>query len=484
MIEFAAVCLTIGAMLYRVFHLDIGMVVGVGIVVVIILSSIVRSVRGGVGALFLGGMLILGALALWRVDQVVPQELFGKRAFEAKVLSVDRRLERTLIVVREGDYQQKIQGSVLGVSEVLPGDTISMRGEVVVPEDFVTDSGRIFGYQSYLASKGIVGVVNNVQIVLVDRGGFSLSRFATTLRYSAADIFAQHVSFPFDGVLAGMLVGYQGGLPASIQDLFRDTGVLHILVLSGYNITLLAGFLGILLHRVSFRMRSVVTIIAIIVLVLISGAGVASVRAGIMGSIAIFAGLAVRTYQPLRALSIAYIVFFLSSPMMLFVDPGFHLSFLATFFMIIIFPKVENAVTFIPKSAHVDMRELVMLALTIPLFMLPYMMYFAGTFPFASPVANILFALVTPVTMIAGVILIALSWLGPLAALIGTVMSLFGKYLIGLLEVLARLPVWNTPALSWWGVLCIYCIVLWVLFRKEIIEYFLQYYRALRRQTN
>jgi competence protein ComEC len=437
-----------------------------------------------VGGLFIGVILLLGGLAVWRVDRVTPPELFGKRAFEAKVISVDRRLDRTLVIVRESQYQQKIQGSIPGISELLPGDTVSMRGDVVVPEDFVTNNGRMFGYQSYLASKDIVGIVNNAQVVLIKQGHFSLSRFATTLRYSVADIFAQYISFPFDGVMAGMLVGYQGGLPASIQDLFRNTGVLHVLVLSGYNITLLAGFLGIVLQRLPFRVKSIVTIVAIILLVLVSGAGVASVRAGIMGGIAVFAGLAVRTYQPVRALSIAYCVFFLINPMIIFVDPGFHLSFLATFFMIILLPKIENLFAFIPQTQHIDLRELIMLALTVPIFMLPYMMYFSGMFPLASPFANMLFTIVTPAIMVGGIILVVLAWLVPFAMLISTVISIFGKFLLGLLGILSQLPIWNTLSLAWWGVDSFYIILTFLFFRREISEYFLQYYTVLRRKTN
>ncbi len=482
MIEIGALVLSIGALLYRTMEFqlfDIGMIAA-GIVIVSYIWT--RSLKGMFAGLLLGGVLMLGALALWRVDTPVPKTVFGKRAFDARVVSVDRRLERTLIVVREEKH--KLQLSLSGSVPYLPGDHVTVRGSVVLPEDFATDTGRIFEYKAYLASKGIVAMIDNPTVVLVEEGKWSFARTATIIRYGVADIFARHVRFPFDGVISGMLVGYQGGLPASVQHLFRDTGVLHVLVLSGYNITLLAGFLAILLRGLPFRLHNGITIGAIILLVLVSGAGVAAVRAGIMGSTAVLAGLSLRTYQPLRALCIAYLFFFFVSPTSVFVDPGFHLSFLATLFMVLVLPKVEQVFSFIPTTRHVDVRELLMLAFTVPVFMLPYLMYFSGTFPVVSPLANILLALATPIIMVMGIIVLALSWTGPIVGMLGTVISWGGSGLLWLLELCAKLPIWQTPELPWWGVAGIYGLLLFVLFRQEINSYLVQLRSVLRLQSN
>lgn len=478
MLEIVALMITVGAMVYH--HASLATLIGIGVGLVVVCSILCRSARGFVCGLVLAGAVALGALAVWMSEIPTNPDLYGKRAFDARVVSVDRRLEKTNVVVVDSDYDAKIQLSTTVPTDVLPGDHVSVRADVERAEDFTTDTGRVFGYRAYLQSKGIVAVARNAVIGPVMSSSVSLVRIPTKLRYTFADIFSRYVSFPFDGVLAGMVVGYQGGLPQSIQDLFRNTGVLHVLVLSGYNITLLAGFLAILLKALPFRMRSVITIIAIALIVLVSGAGVASVRAGIMGGIAVFAGLSIRTYQPVRALTISYLVFFFISPTTLFVDPGFHLSFLATLFMIVVLPKVEQMFLFIPQTNHVDLRELIMLAVSAPIFMLPYMMYFSGMFPLSSAFANILFALVTPIIMVAGIILIALSWMTPIATCIGILLSGVGSLTLWLLNLCNRLPIWNTPPVAWWSVVLIYGVVLGVLFRREIRESFLQRYKMLR----
>jgi len=474
MLELAAVALTCGAVLYHNLHANFFTLTLVAVSFIIFFTVALRTIKGALFALFLGTSFMLGALATWNANVPVPQELFGNRAFDAKVLSIDRRLTKINIFIRDIDHGAKLQLYVYEESGLLPGDIISVRADIEEPESFLTDNGRIFDYPRYLRSKGIVGVGQNAKVLLQKEGEWSLQRIATTARFRIADILAANIAFPIDGVIAGMTVGYQGGLPSYVQDLFRDTGVLHVLVLSGYNITLLAGFLGLLFRAVPFRLRTICIILAIVMLVVISGSGIASVRAGIMGSIALFAGLALRTYRPLRALTLAYLFFFFLSPETIFSDPGFHLSFLATAFMVLVLPKVERLFSFIPKTKGIDIRELLILACTIPLFMLPYTMYFSGNFPLFSPIANIVFGLITPILMILGIALIALSWIAPIAHIIGALSSWIGNAGVSILEVFATMPNWNTPALPWWGVVLFYVVTLYVLFRKEIRQYLWQ----------
>ncbi len=483
MIELVAIAITLGAVLYHSCGFGIAEIGIVGGALTVLTFMIIRSRRGVLLGLLLAGACMLGGIAVWNADAPVPTELYGKRAFEAKVISVNRQLEKTSIIVKDKEFGERIQ---VGTTEkgLLPGDSITVRADVEPPEDFVTQTGRLFGYTDYLKSKGISGLAKNAIVVVVKDGGFSLARIATIIRFKIADIFADRIVFPFDGVLAGMIVGYQGGIPSSIQDLFKNTGVLHVLVLSGYNITMLAGFLAILLKGLPMKVRIGITITLIVLLVLISGSGVASVRAGIMGSIALVGSLSLRTYQPMRALVLSYLLFFFISPGTIFADPGFHLSFLATMFMILVLPKVELLFRFIPKTNHIDLRELIMLALSAPIFMLPYTMYFSGNFPLASPVANIVMAVVTPVLSIVGILLIALCWLGPVAAFIGTTISWIGVLILRSLEWSSHMPMWNTPFLaSGWTVL-FYAALVFLLFKKEIILYLVQLRSSFQRQTS
>ncbi len=483
MLELVALAVTIGALLVHTLGATV-FVLGLwaGSIGVFVLLWF-RTYRSVLLALLVGCALFVGGYRVALQTEGVPADFFGKKQFDATVVAIDRKLSSTTLTVAT-PARQKIQLFIRGRSQFLPGDTITVSGSVEAPGIFLTDAGRMFDYPQYLKSRGVVALMYDPAITLKQEGSFSLVQIAVKIRFWIAETIARYVVFPVDGLLAGMLVGYQGALPQNIQDLFRDTGVLHVLVLSGYNITLLAGFLGVLFRSVPFRLRTVLTLVAIVLLVVISGAGVASVRAGIMGGIALFAGLALRTYRPLRALTIAYLLFFFVSSESIFSDPGFHLSFLATAYMVLIMPKV---MMWVPKAVRIqgfDVRELFVLALSIPLFMLPYTMYFAGVVPLATVPANILLALVVPCFMVLGIVVVACSWVAPLATVVGVLLSHAGTLVVSVLQWLGTWPMYNTPAIPWWGVVISYGVFVWFFFRNEIRRFFAHLQNAFLPRTN
>jgi competence protein ComEC len=465
-IEYFTLLLLFGAVLYRS--------VGIGLVQIGIISALTSafffiyflSRKGAIMALMTAVLIMTGGWYMsWHVVKV-PQDFFNQSEVTAIVQSVDRRLDKTVLVVKEEKYKKLLQVTFHASSMLLPGDTVVVKGVISRPQDFMTATGRIFPYQQYLQSKGIMGLINKPVVMHTAKGSFSLNRLATRMRFAMADIFSRYIAFPVDGIMAGVVVGYQGGIPASVQDLFRTTGVLHVLVLSGENITLLAIFLSLVLRMIPFKIRSFFIIAAIILVVLISGSGVSAIRAGIMGIVALSAGLLRRGYVPLRALTVSILFFFLYSPETIFTDPGFHLSVLGTVFMIVVLPKIERLFHFLPE--RYNLRQVIILALCVPLFMLPYTMYFSGLLPLASPFANILMMVMTSVLMLAGAAMIAVSGVPPLAQAVGLLISWMGKLTLNILQLLNMLPQWNTPPLAWWGVVTTYLLFFGLFFQKEI----------------
>lgn len=483
MVELAAFFITVGAVgsyndLSYISMLCISLLFGAGFCVlfpykkscVIVVVCIVLCFTGA------------GLVSLHK--SVTPQSLFGMRTFPAKVLTLEKELTSTKIVVRDRIYNKQIQITTYNHVTVLPGDIVEVSGSIEQPEDFVTDTGRVFSYRAYLHSKHIVAVSRNAQIELQQKGGFSISRAMTILRYKIADTINEYVSFPNNGVASGMVFGYQGDIPKAVEELFRSTGVLHTLVLSGYNITLLGGCLGLLLRHIPQRLRIVLTIVAIVSLVLVSGAGVASVRAGVMGSIGLLSVITLRQYNAWRALLISYLLFFIWSPTMVFIDPGFHLSFLATFCMIAVVPKIEHVFYFLPDTPYINMRELGTLALVMPLFIIPYIMYFSGVVPLAALPANIVLGSITPIIMILAPLVIMTAWIAPLASVVGVILSFVLSTTREILKVLDHLPQYNTPELASWSVVGIYSVLFFFLFKKELQLFIERLRSSILQQTN
>lgn len=468
------ISLILGATLYSI--LDVSLLY-IGIASALwgtLFVLIFRDKKSLVLGIALGATVILGALRFWMIPQY--QIPLGNQALTGIVKSVDERLDKTLLKIRVDETNADIQVTLREKQKLLPGDKVSIRGKVELPEDFLTETGRTFDYDQYLASKGIEAVMGFGQVVKLEEGSLSFGRTSTVVRFWIAGVLGTHILFPVDGIVAGMLVGFQGGIPKYLSDIFRYTGTLHTLVLSGYNITVLAGFLGLLFRRMPFRIKTILIAIGIVSLVVISGAGVAAVRAGIMGSIALFAGMSLQNYKVFRALLLAFLFFFFTTPQTIFVDPGFHLSFLATIFIVLLLPILNEKITWLPVYKKVNLRELLILACGLPLFMLPYTMYFSGLFPIVSPLANIFLVPIIPILMLGGLAVVLLSFVPFLANFVGTLTSFIGMFSIKVLTFLNTLPQWQTPPLSGWGVSIFYAVLFILIFRKEILQYF----RALK----
>jgi ComEC/Rec2-related protein len=475
------ISLIFGAALFFSFDFSILEVSIVSVLWGALFCFVLKNKRAAILGLALGVTVLLGAIRVWMIPVVEPP--LGNQAFVGVIKSVDERLDKTLLKVRIKDTNTNIQVTIREKQNFLPGDTVSVRGKVELPEDFVTDTGRIFDYDSYLSSRGVDAVVGFAQVVRIKQTNFSINKIATQIRNFIAETLAENINFPVDGIVASMLVGFQGAIPKYLSEIFRDTGTLHTLVLSGYNITVLAGFLGLLFRRLPFKIKTVLIALGIGTLVLISGSGVAATRAGIMGCIALFSGMSLQSYSALRALFLSILFFFFLNPKTIFVDPGFHLSFLATLFIVTILPILKERFIFIPNGKF-NLRELIILAVGLPIFMLPYMMYFSGFFPLVSPLANIFLAPIIPVLMLGGVVVVSLSFLPFVSSVLGFIVSFIGYVAINMLTFFANFPQWQTPTLPPWCVVIFYFILFATIFRKEIVIYFAHLRNIFQQQSS
>lgn len=486
MLVLFCISLIIGATLYNILHVSILNISLISVLWGGFFCLVFRNKRAIVLGLALGATVLLGALRFWMIE---PHSIpLGNQALTGVIRNVDERLDKTLVTVHidpsTSSGQANIQVALRDKQKLLPRDSVSVRGKVELPEDFLTETGRTFDYDEYLASKGIDAVIGFGQIVKIEEGKFSFNRVATIIRFWIAEVLGSYITFPVDGIVGGMLVGFQGGIPKYLSDIFRYTGTLHTLVLSGFNITVLAGFLGLLLRRFPFRVKTILIAIGITILVIVSGAGVAAVRAGIMGSIALFAGMSLQTYKVFRALLLSFLFFFFTSPQTIFVDPGFHLSFLATVFIILLLPILNEKIKLIPIYKKLNLRELLILAIGLPIFMLPYTMYFSGLFPVVSPVANIFLVPIIPILMLGGLVVVLTSFIPFLPVAIGSVTSFIGMITIKVLTFLNTFPQWHTPPLSGWGVALFYGVLFVLIFRKSIMKYFEHLQNTFQPQTS
>ena len=164
-------------------------------------------------------------------------------------------------------------------------------------------------------------------------------------RLSIAQAFRQALTPPLGALAASLVTGIRGAIPADTRDLFRDTGLAHVLAISGLHMSLFAGSVFAILRLLaaawpwlvqSYDVRRIsagVAIIAAIAYLIISGVSFATQRAFMMIVIVFLAMLLGRAGLTLRNLSTAGIVIILVQPAAV-VQAGFQMSFAAVMALI------------------------------------------------------------------------------------------------------------------------------------------------------
>jgi competence protein ComEC len=131
-------------------------------------------------------------------------------------------------------------------------------------------------------------------------------------------------------------------MPADVRRQFRDSGLYHLVAVSGQNVALVVLFSLACLAAVGvIGAPARVAAIALTTLyVLVTGAGPSIVRAGVAGGLVAVAWLASRPVVRWHLLACGAVVVLALNPLDLF-NPGFQLSFAAVWAIFVVAPRLQ-----------------------------------------------------------------------------------------------------------------------------------------------
>lgn len=347
------------------------------------------------------------------------------------------------------------------------GNVVAVSGKLALPTPFDTGSGRIFAYDEYLAKDGIFGVIQpaHIQVIRNTPNG-SLDWYFIGWRWLlTANKFVQQkvqvaIAQPYAALAIGLLLGGKQGLGADLLNVFTTVGLVQIVVLSGYNVTIVADAVLIAFRWLPRRWGLLLAGMCVCAFVVAAGAESSAVRAALMALLSIIARATNRSYNILRALSIALFCMVLYNPMLLVYDPGFELSFAATIGLILGSPLLEVRLLWIRSDM---LRELLSTTLAAQFAVLPLLLYKSGNLSLVAVPANILVAPAVPIAMMLTVVaVLGAIFIPPLAAFIGMPAFLCLWYIIDIAALFARLPFAHIiiPAFSFWFVLLAYALLM------------------------
>jgi len=286
------------------------------------------------------------------------------------------------------------------------GDMAEVGGTLEEPDNFAD-----FDYKAYLAKDDVFIEMVFPEIKKIGSGaGWKGKHVLLGLKNKYLENLSEVLPEPQASFIGGLTIGARKSMRAEILEQFRKVGVIHIVVLSGYNITIVAkafaGVLGSFLPRVfaaGFGM------LGIFLFAILAGASATVVRASIMASILYFAGLSGKVYQAKVALFAAGFLMLLYNPKILRFDLGFQLSFLASIGLLYFSPYFEKFVQWLPKKFN--LREYGLATLSAQVAVLPVLLQNSDSLSLFSLPANLLILIFVPATMFFGFLSGVLAWI-------------------------------------------------------------------------
>jgi competence protein ComEC len=374
----------------------------------------------------------------------------------------------------------KVEGTILLQlpigSAVSYGDTVSVRGKLALPRAFMTDQGKAFDYESYLHAKGVGATLQAQNVQVTKPHSFSVTGSLYALKHSFMRLVERTLPEPSSGLLEGMLLGYRDALSQKLNDAFVTSGLVHIVVLSGYNLSLVANVLLITSALILPRTLALIAAaVSVALFAAMAGLDATVVRAAIMALIVIFGKWLRRPSVIMRSLTVACIAMVAWNPHALLFDPSFVLSFLATFGLVTLSPAMERLLYFIPKRVSF-LQEIAAATLATQAFVFPVLIFYTGRFSLIALPANLLALPVVPYAMLAGFIASMAGLLGDVIAFpFATIAWVLLSAVIWVAQIAAAVPFasvdvsfLSTPLLlALYLILAPVALILWKRFEPE-----------------
>jgi competence protein ComEC len=476
---FLAVAWLLGILAADLFPLPLPPLAGAAVLSVLLAAALGRAPRARLVALALG-CAALGALrydmaqvpttprSVWRLNDQGDLTLQGVVVEDSKRTAEGQRVLVAAERVVLGGRARAAEGLVLVVLPPYPerryGDRLLLVGALETPRE-AERSGE-FDYRQYLARKQIFSLMEPTAVRrLAEDQASPLWSALLGLRDHARRVLLRELPEPQASLAVGILLGLQSSIPDDVNATFSVTGTSHILVISGWNITIIAAALYSVADGLRLARRKVfwTILITIWLYTLFVGATPTVIRAAVMGTIVVVGQRLERRAHAWTTIFAACWAMTIWDPQTLW-DLGFQLSALATASLFAYGKGAEALLLRTPlRLSWLDWaREALTATLAAQILALPLILYNFGNLSIIAPLANVVLLPMVPYAMLFGALALfgGLVWL-PLGQWLATIAYLFLAWLTEGARLFATMPyaAMQLPPFPLWVLLGYYAIV-------------------------
>lgn len=417
------------------FRFDQTLVISITVILTLLAMLLMRQRRFGV--LVAVGLLVCFGVGYVRgtafLDKLhIYEELYGQNvtlqatAREDAVYSERRQLSFAASDISlKQPFEQRIIGAVSveghGAPMVYKGDRVEIKGNMY-PRRGENQAGVSFATISVL-SEGSTGV--------------------DTLRRQFAAGTQNILPEPLASFSLGLLIGQRSTLPQQLEDELTEVGLIHIVAVSGYNLTIIVNMSRRVLAKRSRYQSVVISGVLIGIFLLITGYSPSIVRAAVVSGIGLTMWYYGRNIKPLMVLLLSAVLTASVNPLFLWSSIGWYLSFTAFFGVLVVAPQILKFLK--PSWQNKLLPQILSETFAAQICTLPIILFIFGRLSIISIVANLLVIPFIPFAMLAGLVAGTYGMVGPF--LLGGLLVLPAKvildYILSVSSLLAGVPYAN-----------------------------------------
>lgn len=359
-------------------------------------------------------------------------------------------------VTIDGKAEKNIKAYISkGGQKVSVGDTITFESEIESIDVFTLGS---FNSDYYRNGVGYTADIASKDLVILESGKVYIDE---QIRMAIKEKLYENMTQDSASISYAVLFGDQSGISFEIKGAYRDSGIIHLLAVSGLNISFLIAIIfgGLKLLKCNKYVNFLLTSFIIIFYCVLCGMTPSVLRAGFMGIIMIIAMLFGRRYDSLNAMGVAGFTILLISPLSAF-DVGFLMSIACVCGIILLYPFFYK---FFAKFCPNLIAQYLSMSFSAQVTILPFLALFSSQFNLLFFMINLivvpLFSILYPFLVFMSVIVFILPFLSPLFKLIDYGM----QFVLIIAGIFANSSlVVNLSPMSF-GVMCFFFLLVFVL---------------------
>ena len=269
------------------------------------------------------------------------------------------------------------------------GDVICLTGKLSDIEEPVFPN--LFNYKTYLQREKIYTKFYVDEIEHIENDSNIIKQLSLKVKQNINTKIEKYFEVPVSSILKSMIVGDKTSIEPDLKDDFINTGLIHILVISGLHI----GFIVVIilfifrLFGLPLKIVYLLAIPTIFFYAILTGSNPPAIRATIMASCILLTFVLNRESLIYNSICLAALIILIYNPQYLF-TASMQLSFIATIGIIYFYPRIYNSFSKIKSKFCKYILSIFCVTLSVQIALIPILIFYFGKFSVISFIANIL----------------------------------------------------------------------------------------------